>query len=302
MNLVEPIRDNRKIEKMKKYLKEKNTRDYTMFSLGLNVALRISDLLSLRFSDVLDKKMEFKDIKIREKKTGKLRSIKLSNNSKEILMDYIKKCDDFDLNDHIFTSRESNNSPIAESKFLDMLNIILKSKKVNIGKVDADSVKEIKDNIKIGYILDKVKENKNPVYYSILMLALYSDMKLSEILQLKTGDINSLDESLKQHLKEVVKGVDENDYVFKEFKGRTKPISRHMALSVIKEAAEYAGVKEEIGTHSLRKTWGWNLWQSGVNPVLIMKALNHSSLDVTERYLGITQQSIDELYDLVDFN
>ena len=44
MKAVEPIRDPKKIDAMKNYLKGKNIRDYTLFTVGINVALRISDL------------------------------------------------------------------------------------------------------------------------------------------------------------------------------------------------------------------------------------------------------------------
>jgi len=53
MRAVEPIRDPRKIDAVKKYLKGKNIRDYALFVVGINVALRISDLLSLKWEDVL---------------------------------------------------------------------------------------------------------------------------------------------------------------------------------------------------------------------------------------------------------
>ena len=47
MNIVEPIRNRKKINAMKNYLKGKNIRDYALFVVGMNVALRISDLLGL---------------------------------------------------------------------------------------------------------------------------------------------------------------------------------------------------------------------------------------------------------------
>ncbi len=47
MKAVEPIRDPKKINAMKDYLKGKYIRDYTLFVMGINVTLRISDLLKL---------------------------------------------------------------------------------------------------------------------------------------------------------------------------------------------------------------------------------------------------------------
>lgn len=53
MNLVGPIRDKRKIKDMKVYLKGRSTRDYALFVVGINIALRVSDLLKLTWNDVL---------------------------------------------------------------------------------------------------------------------------------------------------------------------------------------------------------------------------------------------------------
>ena len=61
MELVEPIRDTRKIEKMKKYLKAKSLRDYCLFTVGINSGLRVSDLLNLRVGDVEDERGKLKD-------------------------------------------------------------------------------------------------------------------------------------------------------------------------------------------------------------------------------------------------
>lgn len=51
---------------IKKYLKERNKRNLLLFVAGINLGLRISDLLQLRVKDV---KKQY--VSLREKKTGK---------------------------------------------------------------------------------------------------------------------------------------------------------------------------------------------------------------------------------------
>jgi integrase len=186
MKLVEPIRDKNKIEDLKVYLKGKNLRDYALFVVGINVALRISDLILLKWCDVLNENSkDFKPIQLKEGKTKKSRDIKLNKTSQKALIE-------------LLSSLGSN-------------------------------------------------------------------------------------------------GMDE--YIFKSREGVNSPLTRQQALNILKDSAAAVGIKENVGTHTLRKTWGYHAWQKGFSPALIMETLNHSNLAMTKRYLGIRQDEINGLYD-----
>ncbi|WP_241716899.1 site-specific integrase [Sulfoacidibacillus ferrooxidans] len=90
MEFVQPIRDKRQVDAMKKILKSTNLRDYCLFVLGINSGLRVSDLLSLRVGDVVDERGKVNDrINIREQKTGKTKDFPLGETSKKALRDYL---------------------------------------------------------------------------------------------------------------------------------------------------------------------------------------------------------------------
>lgn len=72
MNLVQPIRNKRDIERMKKALG--NPRDRLLFIFGINSSLRISDILKLTVGDVRGKDV----LTLREKKTGKAKKFPLN--------------------------------------------------------------------------------------------------------------------------------------------------------------------------------------------------------------------------------
>ena len=57
MEFVEPIRDRKKIDAMKKLFSD-SPRDHLLFVIGINTAFRVSDLLSLKYCDVMDGKGE----------------------------------------------------------------------------------------------------------------------------------------------------------------------------------------------------------------------------------------------------
>ena len=86
------------------------------------------------------------------------------------------------------------------------------------------------------------------------------------------------------------------DYLFQTKRKTCAAIGRTQAWRIVKEAAQAVGVAGCIGCHSLRKTLGYHAWKAGVAAVLLMDIFNHSSFDVTRRYLGISQDDRDKVY------
>ena len=84
-------------------------------------------------------------------------------------------------------------------------------------------------------------------------------------------------------------------------KRTNKAISRVQAHRLIRAAADSLGISQNISCHSLRKTFGYHAWKSGVSPVVIMEIYNHSSLTVTQRYLGVTQDDKNAVYLALNF-
>ena len=177
MELVEPIRDKKQIQGMKKYLKGQKCRDWLLFTLGINSGLRISDLLELNIEDVNGKER----ISLREKKTGKAKDFPLSEVCKKAIAEYLKE-----------TALIAG--PLFQSR----------------------------------------------------------------------------------------KGV--------------KAISRVQAYRILSDAAAHVGITDAVGTHTLRKTFGYHAYQSGVDITRIQKLLNHSAPSITLAYIGITKEELDAVY------
>ncbi|KEP30685.1 tyrosine-type recombinase/integrase [Bacillus safensis] len=93
---------------------------------------------------------------------------------------------------------------------------------------------------------------------------------------------------------------DDDSYVFQSRKGINKPISRVQAYRVLNAAAVRAGINIDIGTHTLRKTFGYQLYSKGINITRIMKVFGHSSEAQTLKYIGITADEIDAAYEAIE--
>lgn len=116
----------------------------------------------------------------------------------------------------------------------------------------------------------------------------------------KTKKLNSIaiNKNLKQALSLYQKSksiILPDSYIFTG-NGRNTPISRSQAFRIIRNASEKANLTEPVSCHSLRKTFGYHAWRTGIAPAVIMHIYNHSSFQITKRYLGIDQDDKDDVF------
>lgn len=93
------------------------------------------------------------------------------------------------------------------------------------------------------------------------------------------------------------------NYIF--FKKKTFPlgseaIGRKMSWLFLSRICSEVGLKGNYGNHSLRKTWGYQARMNAIPLEIIQNKLNHSSLAVTQRYLGITADEIEDACNKLD--
>lgn len=95
-----------------------------------------------------------------------------------------------------------------------------------------------------------------------------------------------------------------DDYLFASREGDNKPLETTSIWRIIKRTAKEAGIDKNIGSHSLRKTWAYHVWNNATDKnkalVMLMRCFNHSSATVTMRYIGIMDDEIENMYKSVD--
>ena len=159
-------------------------------------------------------------------------------------------------------------------------------------------------------ITDLVSLNVYDVAY-IDMKSRFCIVERLKIQEKKTGKFIDLivhpyaRRALKKYLKKRLKtapsmGAILNEPLFMSQKARRSDgqfrITRRHALRVLTKAANACGLNYKIGTHSLRKTFGYMLYNNGTDIELIQRLLNHSSPAITLSYIGITQDDMDDLF------
>lgn len=116
------------------------------------------------------------------------------------------------------------------------------------------------------------------------------------IIEKKTGKYKSfpINAKLKPMFEDFTKGKRLDEALFiTRFQNR---MDRFSAYRIIKKSCKIAGLPEKVGTHTMRKTFGYHHYQKFKDVVILQKIFNHSNPQVTLRYIGIEQDQIDESY------
>lgn len=170
-----------------------------------------------------------------------------------------------------------------------------------------EPIKNVDDIRKIKEYLSKNKRN-----LLLFSLGINSGLRISDILALNVSDVKNkefieinekktskykrfpLNKNLQLEIVDYVKDKDDKEPLF--WTQKNKRLDRVQAYKILNKAAKNANLNIHIGTHSLRKTFGYHHYKKYDNLPLLQKILNHSSSAITLRYIGLEQEIIDESY------
>lgn len=181
-------------------------------------------------------------------------------------------------------------------------------------------VEPIRNKETIRLTLEALSRDRSPIgerRYLLFASGIYLGRRIGDLLMLKVGDVYgkknlaieeektgktasmAINESLQAIYRERLKGRDPGEPLFissrkEKITGDVKAIDKRTALRDIKAVAKIAKLPEDyrIGTHSMRKTFGYWYYKTFGDLATLMTMFNHSKAEVTLIYIGITDDQL----------
>ncbi|AYX89043.1 tyrosine-type recombinase/integrase [Staphylococcus cohnii] len=164
------------------------------------------------------------------------------------------------------------------------------------------------NEIKAMYEVLKAKSMRD---YLLFKFAIHTGVKLSSLLNLNVSDVKIEDDDIKHYWieshapkiqirlpetlrNELMTYISEqqlkNDELLFQSNRTLKGLSRQQAYRIIHLAAEDLGMLH-IGLTTLRKTFAYHAYQSGISISIIQKYLGHQTTFETMKFIGISTKS-----------
>ncbi|WP_077703130.1 site-specific integrase [Virgibacillus dokdonensis] len=142
---------------------------------------------------------------------------------------------------------------------------------------------------------------------TLFNIGINTGLRISDIVTLKIADVKgrtnfTIREGKTQkkrtvHLNAIMADIAEyvadkpaESWLFPSRKGNGH-ITTTQAYRILNKAADLIG-RNDIGTHTLRKTFGYHYYQRTKDVATLMEIFNHADQATTKRYIGIREQEI----------
>lgn len=146
--------------------------------------------------------------------------------------------------------------------------------------------------------------------YMLFLIGINAGLRVSDLLGLKIADVKGKKKltiregktkktrtihlaSFYDELNSYISTLEDTEWLFPSRKG-DKPISRIQAYRQLNKAAEMIDIPDGIGTHTMRKTFGYWYYKQTKDVASLQMILNHSHPQITLKYIGITEEQIED--------
>ncbi|GEB30319.1 site-specific recombinase [Enterococcus casseliflavus] len=178
------------------------------------------------------------------------------------------------------------------------------------------NVKPIKEKEVLKNFASELLRNKHGQRdYTIFVFGVFTGLRISDILNIKVNDVKGKLKTdiiekktgkkrtlnLMQLTNQIIIYLDEehdgeSEWLFPSPRDSNKHLATHQYYKIMQKTAESLNL-DYIGTHSLRKTFGYSYYKKTKDLTSLMKILNHSSQSVTLRYIGIEEEELQSSLD-----
>jgi len=171
-------------------------------------------------------------------------------------------------------------------------------------------VQPIRNKEEVRELIEALNMSENGLRDKLLFkIGISTGLRVGDIVQLKVAKVRGksyfkIEEgktkkertvylnNLMADIADYIETLPENEvYLFPSRKGSSH-ISTTQAYRIIVKAGDMIG-NHSIGTHTMRKTFGFTYYKETKDIATLMEIFNHSSQKTTLRYIGITEESIE---------
>lgn len=168
---------------------------------------------------------------------------------------------------------------------------------------DAEQVRLLEER------LEALDSQRGQRMYLLLMLGIYLGLRISDLLSLRVNDLRGrevlsireqktgkatqlpLADKLRRVCRNRLRDLPGDAFILRsrqrDADGQPRAISRKTAYNDIQDMGKMARMDIPLGCHSLRKTFGYHYYKQSGDIAFLMIWYNHSSAEVTKRYIGI---------------
>lgn len=172
-------------------------------------------------------------------------------------------------------------------------------------------VEPIRDKLQIKAVEDYLAQ-KNKRNRLLFALGTNSGLRVSDILNLNIADVKNkthieikeqktgkykkfpINSKLKALIKDFIQDRQDIEPLF--LSQKRARLDRSQVYRMLNNACKAVGVDVNIGTHSMRKSFGYHHYKQFKDVAMLQMIFNHSSPNITLRYIGIDQDEIDNSY------
>ena len=227
----------------------------------------------------------------------------------------LRRLSSLEIRNYLLKKQSQNLSSQTIALYANAINFIFRE---IYKKQDFEKLRHPKKSQKLPVVLSReeikkiIGSIKNSKHRLMLAAAYGAGLRVSEVVRLKTADIDLaeltlivrqgkgkkdrltvLSKNIIKELAELMFGKESNDYIFESERGGR--LTEATAQKVFYAALKKADIKKPASFHSLRHSFATHLLENGVDVRYVQELLGHANIRTTQIYTKVTNPSLKNI-------